>query len=52
MRQLDLMVNAARIKHKLPSLLFDGEPRTKESNSCFMRIHYQLTRFKKKNALE
>lgn len=46
------MVNADRVKRKLPSLLLDYETGTKENNASFMKNRYQLTRFKKNNPQE
>jgi len=44
------MVNADRVKRKLPSLLVDDcSNRHKKGWNKFMRLRYQLKQFKKKN---
>ena len=43
------MVNADRVKRKLPSLLCDGDTTKRENNNAFMRNCYRLQRFKKRN---
>jgi hypothetical protein len=43
------MVNADRVKRKLPSLLLDGSTNNKKGWKAFMRSRYRLEQFKKKN---
>jgi hypothetical protein len=45
------MVNADRVKRKLPSLHCDGETgkRSHKNNDKFMRYRYRLEQFKKRN---
>ena len=43
------MVNAGRVKRKLPSLLIDGETADKAKWNAHNRIAYQLKQFKKRN---
>ena len=42
------MVNADRVKRKLPILLVDGSTTEKKSWNNLMRYRYQLTQFKKR----
>ena len=42
------MVNADRVKRKLPSLLVEGSTTRKESWNSLMRYRYRFTQFKKK----
>ena len=42
------MVNADRVKRKLPSLLVDGPTTKKKGWNSLMRYRYQLKRFKKR----
>lgn len=43
------MVNADRVKSKLPSLLCDGDTSKRENNNAFMRNRYRLLQFQKRN---
>ena len=43
------MVNADRVKRKLPSLLVDGNTTKKKSWNSLMRYRYRLTQFKRRN---
>jgi hypothetical protein len=43
------MVNADRVKRKLPSLLCDGDTNQRKNNNAFMRNRYRLQQFKKRN---
>jgi hypothetical protein len=43
------MVNADRVKRKLPSLLVDGDTSKKANYNKFMRTRYRLSRFKRRN---
>jgi hypothetical protein len=43
------MVNADRVKRKIPSLLIDGNTNNKKGWKAFMRYRYQFERFKKQN---
>jgi hypothetical protein len=43
------LVNADRVKRKLPSLLVDGVTTKKKSWNSLMRYRYGLSRFKKKH---
>ncbi len=43
------MVNAEKVKRKLPSLLLDSSTNTKKGWKAFMRSRYHYDRFKKKN---
>lgn len=43
------MVNAERVKRKLPSLLVDCSTTKKESWNNLMRYRYQFARFKKRH---
>ena len=43
------MVNADRVKRKLPSLLCDGDTSTRENGNAFMRNRYRLKQFQKRN---
>jgi hypothetical protein len=43
------MVNADRVKRKLPCLLSDGDTGKRESNNEFMRNRYRLVQFQKRN---
>ena len=43
------MVNADRVKRKLPSLLVDGSTTKKKGWNILMRYRYRYSRFKKKN---
>jgi hypothetical protein len=47
MRRL-LVLNADRVKRKLPSLLIDGSTTEKKSWNSLMRYRYRLTQFKKR----
>jgi hypothetical protein len=42
------MVNADRIKRKLPCLLCDGDTGNRVSNNAFMRNRYRLRQFQKR----
>jgi len=42
------LVNADRVKRKLPILLVDGSTTEKKSWNNLMRYRYQLTQFKKR----
>ena len=42
------MVNADRVKRKLPSLLVDETTTNKKSWNSLMRYRYQLTQFRKR----
>jgi hypothetical protein len=42
------MVNADRVKRKLPSLLCDGETGTRANDNRYMRYRYLLIQFKKR----
>ena len=42
------MVNADRVKRKLPSLLVDGSTTKKKSWNSLMRYRYRFTMFKKR----
>ena len=42
------MVNADRVKRKLPSLLVDGSTTKKNSWNSLMRYRYRVTQFKKR----
>jgi hypothetical protein len=42
------MVNANRVKRKLPGLLVDQETTKRKGWNSFMRCRYQLERFKKR----
>jgi hypothetical protein len=41
------LVNADRVKRKLPSLLIDGSTTKREDWNSLMRYRYRFTRFKK-----
>jgi hypothetical protein len=43
------VVNADRVKRKLPSLLCDGDTIKRENNNMFMRNRYRLQQFQKRN---
>jgi hypothetical protein len=43
------MVNADRVKRKLPSLLIDGETTDKRHWAAHNRVVYQLQQLKKRN---
>ena len=43
------MVNADRVKKKLPSLLCNGDTSERENNNAFMRNRYRLRQFQKRN---
>jgi len=43
------LVDADRVKRKLPSLLLDGSTNTKKGWKAFMRSRYRLDRFKGKH---
>ena len=43
------MVNADRVKRKLPSLLVDGSTTQKKSWNCLMRYRYRFIQFKKRH---
>jgi hypothetical protein len=43
------MVNADRVKRKLPSLLCDCDTTKRENNNAFMKNRYRLQRFMKRN---
>jgi hypothetical protein len=43
------MVNADRVKRKLPYLLVDGSTTKKKGWNSLMRYRYRYSRFKKKN---
>lgn len=43
------MVNADRIKRKLPSLLIDGNTTKRKEQNGLMRYRYRLKRFQKRN---
>jgi hypothetical protein len=43
------LVNADRVKRKLPSLLVDGDTSKKANYNKFMRTRYRLSRFKRRN---
>ena len=43
------MVNADRVKRKLPSLLVDGSTTEKKSWNSLMRYRYRFQRFKRRN---
>jgi hypothetical protein len=43
------MVNADRVKRKLPSLLLDGSTNNKKGWKAFMKSRYRYNRFKTKN---
>jgi hypothetical protein len=43
------LVNADRVKHKLPSLLVDGSTTEKKSWNSLMRYRYRFTQFKKRH---
>ena len=43
------MVNADRVKRKLPSLLVDGSTTKKKNWNSLMRNRYLVDRFKKQN---
>ena len=47
--RLRALVNADRVKRKLPSLLLDGSTNTKKGWKAFMRSRYRFDRFKKKH---
>ena len=42
------MVNADKVKRKLPSLLVDGSTTEKKSWNSLMRYRYRFTQFKKR----
>jgi hypothetical protein len=42
------LVNADRVKRKLPSLLVDGSTTGKKSWNSLMRYRYRFTQFKKR----
>ena len=42
------MVNAARVKRKLPSLLCDGKRETRANDNLFMRKRYRLSRLSRR----
>lgn len=44
------MVNADRVKSKLPSLLCNGDTSKRENNNMFMRNRYRLLQFQKRNS--
>jgi len=39
------MVNAERVKQKIPSLLVDGDTSKRENNNAFFRNRYRLRKF-------
>ncbi|MGD0204699.1 MAG: hypothetical protein ABSC20_12455 [Candidatus Bathyarchaeia archaeon] len=43
------MVDAERVKRKLPSLLIDGSTTKKKEQNSLMRYRYRLKRFQKRN---
>jgi hypothetical protein len=43
------MVNVARVKKKIPSLLVDGDTSERKNNNDFMRNRYRLRQFQKRN---
>ena len=43
------MVNADRVKRKLPSLLCNGDTSKRKYNNTFMRNRYRLVQFQKRN---
>jgi hypothetical protein len=43
------LVNADRVKRKLPSLLVDGSTTKKKGWNTLMRYRYRITKFKKNN---
>jgi hypothetical protein len=43
------LVNADRVKRKLPSLLVDGSTTEKKSWNSLMRYRYRFTQFKKQH---
>jgi hypothetical protein len=43
------LVNADRVKRKLPSLILDGSTNNKKGWKAFMRSRYRLDRFKEKH---
>jgi hypothetical protein len=43
------MVNADRVKRKLPSLLCNGDTSKKENKNMFMRNRYRMIQFQKQN---
>jgi hypothetical protein len=43
------LVNADRVKRKLPSLLVNGSSTKKKGWNSLMRSHYRYDRFKKNN---
>ena len=43
------MVNADRVKRKLPSLLVDGSTTGKKSWNSLMRYRYQFAQFKRRH---
>jgi len=43
------MVNADRVKTKLPSLLCDGATSEPANSNVFIRNHYRLLQFQKRN---
>lgn len=43
------MVNADRVKRKLPSLLCDGDTSMRRNANAFMRYRYQLHQLKKRS---
>jgi hypothetical protein len=43
------MVNADRVKRKLPSLLCNGDTSERKHNNAFMRNRYRLVQLQKRN---
>jgi hypothetical protein len=43
------MVNANRVKRKLPGLLCDGDTSERKSRNSFMRYRYRLQQLKKRS---
>ena len=48
MKRLPIL-NADRVKRKLPSLLVDGSTTNKKSWNSLMRYRYRITQFKKRH---
>jgi hypothetical protein len=46
-RRFSFLVNADRVKRKLPSLLIDGSTTEKKSWNTLMRYRYRITQFKR-----
>jgi hypothetical protein len=49
MREASILVNADRVKRKLPSLLVDGSTTEKKSWNSLMRYRYRFIQLKKRH---